>query len=655
MSTFVRWLLAAICLCAFVGVAQAGPAGMPDPRQMSGIPRPDPQLEAGTITVRVLRGGFDQPATNHPVSLLLRGPDGQTDTRSATTDDVKGRAVFDGLSGFIGGTAIATVEIDGDTLESRPISLLGNSGSAVMLVADGAPGDASDRAPAGAAAHGQPGGPAMPVLGAAFPLPDSPAGHVTVGTFDLAARAPIASVEVELEITPPQGDPVVRKGTTDAEGRFVFQGLLAPEIPAGSMLVVSATLREGQEPRKSQPFQASEEGGLAVLLVEGADQLDAAAAAHGQAAPHAGRARLQAPRILPSLPVGTVRLRLVDGRDGAVANQDVVVVQRTAEGTGGTWRGRTDATGMAQVSGIEVRSDALYVVKVLYDGAPYQSGFFGLDKRGGVAVELRVFEVTADPSVIRSALQVDVVGLENDNAQVVHIYEAMVNGDKAFWPPGGLKIPAMKGAKGLVVLRRAEPWLEHEEKADFVKLAGPLPPGEVLNLSFGYLIEHDGTVRFDWEVPFELVESSVLVGPDQTLEAAGASRGEPPPQLADKDAWLLGPRPAGGSIAFSIGGLPTTNPIFRRLALWLGALIGLAAVIGIVSTPRRSARERLLRRRDELLGHLDQLGPDAKRRDAIVAALDRIYRQLRALETLHESEGHSAPEPDRPASAERES
>ena len=33
-------------------------AQMPDPRQMSGIPRPDPQLQSAVVTVRVIRGSL---------------------------------------------------------------------------------------------------------------------------------------------------------------------------------------------------------------------------------------------------------------------------------------------------------------------------------------------------------------------------------------------------------------------------------------------------------------------------------------------------------------------------------------------------------------------------------------------------------------------
>ena len=53
----------AICaaLAALLLIASSAGAQMPDARQMSGIPRPDPQLATGTVTVRVARGSFANP------------------------------------------------------------------------------------------------------------------------------------------------------------------------------------------------------------------------------------------------------------------------------------------------------------------------------------------------------------------------------------------------------------------------------------------------------------------------------------------------------------------------------------------------------------------------------------------------------------------
>ena len=49
--------------------AASGASAQPDPRQMSGIPRPDPNLPDGQITVRVIRGSFANNVLDHPVDL----------------------------------------------------------------------------------------------------------------------------------------------------------------------------------------------------------------------------------------------------------------------------------------------------------------------------------------------------------------------------------------------------------------------------------------------------------------------------------------------------------------------------------------------------------------------------------------------------------
>ena len=68
-----------------------------------------------------------------------------------------------------------------------------------------------------------------------------------------------------------------------------------------------------------------------------------------------------------------------------------------------------------------MQQDAGYVVETTYSGAPWQSGFFFMDQRGGVQVAMRVFDTTSDPATVRSAVQYDIDERENDLAQVVHI------------------------------------------------------------------------------------------------------------------------------------------------------------------------------------------------------------------------------------------
>jgi hypothetical protein len=100
---------------------------MPDPKQMSGIPRPDGQLAAGTVTVRLIRGDLSNNITGHPVELHV-GDQVQT----VNTDD-QGRAEFTGLTP--GTTASAVAVVDGERLESQAFPVQTQGGVRLMLVA----------------------------------------------------------------------------------------------------------------------------------------------------------------------------------------------------------------------------------------------------------------------------------------------------------------------------------------------------------------------------------------------------------------------------------------------------------------------------------------------------------------------------------------
>jgi len=597
-------------------VVDAGPAI--DPRQMSGIPRPDPQVPSGTVTVRVLHGSFDKPAVDTEVTLEIESASGEKTTQTAKSDG-QGRVGFSGLEP--GGKAIAKVELDGESLASQPIELRSDTGTRVMLVAGA--GAAAGARPA----HGQTGGPAVPQPGTAFPLQGTPAGELVVGTFDLEQKKPIEKVEVTLVIERPDGTKEERKATTDAGGKVVFEDLGAPTLPEGTKFTVSGKLEPDAEVQVSQPFEMKGSSGLAVVLAKGELREEPAP----PQAERQGPGPVPPPTMDPSITPGTVRVLVVDGRNAPVADQAVVVVKKDMTGTDTPFPATTDAQGFAEVA-VDVSADALYFVEARFDGAPYQSQFFQCDERGGVVVALRVYATTSDPSVVRSAVQFDIDGLENDLARVVQIYEVAVMGDKAFWPGKDFKIEPAEGGKGLVVPEFAEEYVSHQDKAQrWATLANPIPPGKTVHLSIFYLLEHDGTAAIEWTPPFELVEASVLVGTDQTLKASGAKPGEHPSRVPNKTVQLLGTRKRGEVVEFSIGGLPIRDPTPRRVALWTALAIGLAAAIGVLSRPRSDLRVRLKARRDALLGQLDGM-PEGEARKKIVTALDRVYRQLEALD-----------------------
>ena len=100
---------------------------MPDPKQMSGIPRPVTDLPEGHISVRLIRGQLSNNIQSHPVELQA-GPKSQT-----VSTDENGRAEF---SGIAAGTMVKAVAVvDGERLESQEFPAPAEGGIRVMLVA----------------------------------------------------------------------------------------------------------------------------------------------------------------------------------------------------------------------------------------------------------------------------------------------------------------------------------------------------------------------------------------------------------------------------------------------------------------------------------------------------------------------------------------
>lgn len=621
-------LAATISFAIGSATAHAAPPPMMDPSQMSGIPRPDPKLAPGTVTVRCLgKAGFSAPAVDTDVTLKVTGPDGKVSSFSAKTQE-QGRATFDELSELIGGTAVASVTIGGTEVKSGSITLLPGAGTAVMLVEGASAPAAAPTAPRPAAAGGEP---AIPAPGNAFPLDGMEVGSLTIGTFDLDARKPVPSVVVKLTITPPEGEPIIRELTTDARGKAVFDKLLPPEVPAGSTLAAEALLVEGGTLRKSQPFSMAADKGMALVLAEGAEQFQAPPGQQAGPPAKAKRQPLAPPRILRTLPTGTVRVSLRDANDQPIANQKLTVVKKAATGAVQEVRAVSGADGTATIKGIPVKQDSLYLVRTAYGNAPYESSFFGMDDRGGIDVQMRLFETTRDPNVVRAAVQYDLVEGENDLAQIIQIFEVVVDGDKAFWDPE-LRIESMDGSKGFTVLRPAEAFLDHEEKAPYATLHGPIPPGQLTNLSTGYLFEHDGTVNLEWVAPFDLVQATVLQDERLELEAEGKTPGEHASPVPGRVVWALPQHNRGETVSFTMTNLRHRDPLVENIAWWSLGGFGLITMFGLMRA-RPTKKDQLQTQRDRLLQDLEAAKGDTARSEALLSELDRVVRQLEVLES----------------------
>jgi hypothetical protein len=112
--------------CALAAPAAVSAQTMPNPREMSGSVLPVSDIPAGTVSVRLIRGGFDRNISGHPIDFIIDGK-----TRTATTD-ASGRAQVSGLAR--GSKLRAVAVVDGERLESKE-AVIESSGLRIILVA----------------------------------------------------------------------------------------------------------------------------------------------------------------------------------------------------------------------------------------------------------------------------------------------------------------------------------------------------------------------------------------------------------------------------------------------------------------------------------------------------------------------------------------
>jgi hypothetical protein len=111
------------------GLLAQGMAGsqMPDARQMSGMPLPVGDVDAGTVVVRVIRGSVANPLPGQTVEILGTGA-----AVSAPTNET-GRAEFKGLE--LGTRVKAVTTVGDERLESQEFAVPSTGGVRLMLVA----------------------------------------------------------------------------------------------------------------------------------------------------------------------------------------------------------------------------------------------------------------------------------------------------------------------------------------------------------------------------------------------------------------------------------------------------------------------------------------------------------------------------------------
>jgi hypothetical protein len=237
----IRLRIAATCALVSWLIGFCAPLGaqMPDPRQMSGLSMPSPELPDGTVSVRVVRGQITNNLQGVPVELSGAG-----DTRKGTTG-ADGRAMFAGVPA--GSTVIAVAFVDGERIESQPIQVPARGGVRTLLAASEAP----------AATGAAPPPPVGTQAPATVPPATAARGELTIGSNSrIAAEFSEDALQIFylFEIVnrsqrPVAPDvPLVFDMPADAESTSLLQGTTKQATVKGRQVTVTGPFRPGATP-----------------------------------------------------------------------------------------------------------------------------------------------------------------------------------------------------------------------------------------------------------------------------------------------------------------------------------------------------------------------------------------------------------------------
>jgi len=526
--------------------------------------------------------------------------------------------------------------------------------------------------------HAQPmAGGGMPNLRAIAgkPLPDRgmPAGMVTVRVARKVPSVPVPGVEITALIEGPGGDMRKRTAKTDAEGRGSFEG-----VPAGHRFQAEVVV--DQEKLTTDTFPMPDAGGVRTMLISGLPAQGPGDDGASEGADGAGDKPFSlglvagSVRLDPSLPTGTVEVLALDEAGRPLANKTIELgkvttgqsVQVTQQVTGADGRARFSDLTSGQAAGGAGGPAAAVVME--QGGLRLGSDGFQLPQSGGgVAVELRAPQKSADPALITVGAGGRIVlQLREDGLAFIETLPLENRTDKLFDPgAGGLEIPLPKEAVGTEAA-------EGVHKTDIRKgvglaVRGPIPPRrpEAQNpnqkspdeVTLGFLLPAHGSVReFEQRFPNGMGEYTFVTDQVDGLVIESAQiTGKQAREVQGKKYWLMHGEPIapGGVLQFTVRGLPAPDNTGRIISGVLAlSLVGGAIAFGrkppgAAASKDQSERERLVQRREKLFAELVTVegrrsGDGAAgvpssaatklERDDLVRKLEGVYRELAAVD-----------------------
>jgi hypothetical protein len=432
----------------------------------------------------------------------------------------------------------------------------------------------------------------------------------------------------------------------------------------------------------TEAFTVPSEGGVRKMLIAGLAAGGAASPADARSGAGGGQdeskgfamgATAGSAVPEPSLPAGVLEVKARNEDGAPIAGHPVALGMVAKEGKLDVQRVKTDASGVARFENLATGEGHGYAAVIEWKGMRLGTVPFGMPEEGGARAEIRAFARTNDPKavVIGDGARI-VVQLREDRLEILEMLPLENQSDKMFDPGvGAIEIPLPTGFVGASPGSRNNEHKLEVRQNHGIAVHGVIPPKQAIigpnpretgqEVEFGFVLPYDGDSKeFVQPVPngigaFTLITEQIR-GLTVTGKGVGARQER---ELGGRKYWLMPVDgvPPGGTLSFTLNGLPATDATGRGVA---GVLVlGMVACAFAFGRRPKSGkggrggkdggkrgdlddeRSRLIDKREALFTSLVGLEREARaggaaapadRRTQLVGELEQVYRRLAALE-----------------------
>jgi hypothetical protein len=314
---------------------------------------------------------------------------------------------------------------------------------------------------------------------------------------------------------------------------------------------------------------------------------------------------------------------------------------------------KTDENGRADFSGVAAGTSVKAVAVV--DGERLESEEFPWPGQGGIRLMLVATDKTAGGTT--PALQAQtgnvvlgdqtrvIIDLADEALQIYYLLDIENSARAPVNPPKAFLLDMPTGAQGTTIVGGSSKAIARGER---VTVMGPFPPGQTpvqTAFSFPYT---SGEISFSQRMPVPVASVAVLMKKSGEMSLSSPQLPAVQEREFEGDKYVLAQGtalPADGTLTINVTGLPHHSPAPRRIALGLAIAVFGAALWGAARVPRQpgsGARvKQLSGKRERIYAELLKLEQQrragtadptryAERRSALIAQLERVYRDLDA-------------------------